>query len=67
MSLKTSLHRIGCPSSSEDASLAVQALDYIVAPESDVRQLWAPSPKYEAWVSEVKRIRAVLLRGSGAP
>ncbi|RKS79644.1 uncharacterized protein DUF4259 [Actinomadura pelletieri DSM 43383] len=44
--------------------LAISVLDRVVAADSEVKQLWADSPKGQLWEEDIARLRAVLAAGN---
>ena len=52
--------RVGKPPSAAVVHRAVQALDRIVAPNSELRDLWEESEEYGAWSDAIRELRARL-------
>jgi hypothetical protein len=41
-------------------ALAAEALDRVIAPGSEIRQLWEETPSYAAWHNEITTLKAAL-------
>jgi hypothetical protein len=56
------VERVGKPPSAAVVQLAIRALDRIVAPNSELRDLWEESEDFTAWTDAVRELRDRLSR-----
>jgi hypothetical protein len=52
--------RVGKPPSDSVVQLALQALDRIVAPNSELRELWEESDEFAEWTEAIRELRGRL-------
>jgi|CXWK01.1.fsa_nt_gi hypothetical protein len=53
--------RVGKPPSEAVVRLAIRALDRIVAPDSELRELWEDSEDFAAWTDAIRELRGRLV------